>query len=109
MVHDQVRSGKMPPQDSTQPDVRQRQRFIKQLGQAIRAGKSERRGVVLRRLNRAQYNHTVNDLFSTNLRVVGLPDDNSVDGFDTVGEGLSVSAEAMQAYLQAADQVLDGV
>ena len=109
LVHDRITSGEMPPASEERPDVKQSAAFLKRLSGAILAAESRRNDVVLRRLNRHEYQNTVRDLFHTDVLVHGLPEDSSTDGFDTVGEGLAVSAEAMTAYLEAADQVLDAV
>lgn len=109
LVHDRVRAGEMPPAEADPPDPQAKKRFLGSLAENLRAGEASRSDVVLRRLNRIEYENTVRDLFFTDVNVEGLPEDATTDGFDTVGEGLAVSAEAMQAYLEAADQVLDAV
>ena len=109
LVHDRVEAGEMPPSTETQPERKQISKFTKTLAEVIVSAEAERNDVVLRRLNRHEYQQTVRDLFQTDVNVIGLPQDTSTDGFDTVGEGLAVSAEAMTAYLDAADQVLDAV
>lgn len=109
LVHDRVASGEMPPKDAEQPSTAASAAFLKTLSQSLTKAGQTQRNVVLRRLNRNEYQNTVRDLFQTNVSIHGLPEDSSTDGFDTVGEGLAVSAEAMQAYLEAADQVLDAV
>jgi hypothetical protein len=66
--------------------------------------------VVLRRLNRVEYENTVNDLLGIDARLQAiLPEDASADGFDNNGDALAVSTELMQAYLEAADAALDEV
>ncbi len=109
LVHDRVTSGEMPPSDVARPAANHSAAFLKTLANAIVKGEANRNDVVLRRLNRHEYENTVRDLFHAEVRVNELPEDSSTDGFDTVGEGLAVSAEAMTAYLEAADQVLDAV
>ena len=109
LVHDRVVAGEMPPADETRPATERVADFESLVANAIRDAESRRKDVVLRRLNRYEYENTVRDLFGTQVEVNGLAEDSSTDGFDTVGEGLAVSAEAMAAYLQAADQVLDAV
>lgn len=109
LVHDRIAAGEMPPPSSDRPDVAEATAFLKTLGSAIKQADEARSNVVLRRLNRHEYQNTVRDSFLTDVEIHGLPEDSSTDGFDTVGEGLAVSAEAMQAYLDAADQVLDAV
>ncbi|QEG00800.1 hypothetical protein Mal15_48720 [Stieleria maiorica] len=108
-VHDRVSGGEMPPPEETQPAGERSTAFLAALSSRLMEAESDRRDVVLRRLNRHEYQNTVRDLFHTAVTINGLPEDSSTDGFDTVGEGLAVSAEAMAAYLDAADQVLDAV
>ncbi|PAY15891.1 hypothetical protein CKO51_29420 [Rhodopirellula sp. SM50] len=108
-VHDRVVAGEMPPADEATPDARESASFTAALANELVAAEARRSDVVLRRLNRHEYQNTVCDLFQIQVTVNGLPDDSSTGGFDTVGEGLAVSAEAMSAYLEAADQVLDAV
>lgn len=109
LVHDRVAAGEMPPADADRPDSARTSGFLSKLATTIREADAARNDTVLRRLNRHEYQQTVRDLFLTDVEIHGLPEDSSTDGFDTVGEGLAVSAEAMQAYLDAADQVLDAV
>ena len=109
LIHDRVAAGEMPPADADQPAAGIASEFVESLAVVLNLASQSRRDVVFRRLNRQEYQNTVRDLFSTNVSIHGLPRDTSTDGFDTVGEGLAVSAEAMQTYLEAADQVLDAV
>lgn len=109
LVHDRIAAGEMPPADEERPNADQSATFLKSVSEHIVKAETRRKDVVLRRLNRYEYQSTVRDLFRTDIIVHGLPEDSSTDGFDTVGEGLAVSAEAMAAYLEAADQVLDAV
>ncbi len=109
LVHDRIVSGEMPPPEKPRPNKKDADRMLGALAKEITAADRERASVVLRRLNRQEYQNTVRDLFGIDVSIEGLPDDTSTDGFDTVGEGLAVSAEAMQAYLLAAEQVLDAV
>jgi len=62
----------------------------------------------LHRLNRAEYNNTVQDLFYTDLRPArDFPVDDTVDGFDNVASGLSMSPLLFEMYEKAADTLLD--
>ncbi|PCI95515.1 hypothetical protein COB11_01905, partial [Candidatus Aerophobetes bacterium] len=99
----------MPPSSEAKPNADQSALFVKTLAVSINKAEANRNDVVLRRLNRHEYQNTVRDIFQTEVTINGLPEDSSTDGFDTVGEGLAVSAEAMAGYLEAADQVLDAV
>lgn len=109
LAHDQVTKGKMPPAQKRQPSAAERRAFVSSLAAQLTTAAKAQSDVVLRRLNRNEYRNTVRDLFHIDIQVEGLPEDSSTDGFDNVGEGLAVSAEAMQAYLDAADQVLNAV
>jgi hypothetical protein len=64
--------------------------------------------VVLRRLNRSEYNNSVRDLLSTSLRPADrLPNDETVEGFDTVGEGLHFTLQHIEVFEQGATELVD--
>ncbi|MBM83751.1 MAG: hypothetical protein CMJ78_24605 [Planctomycetaceae bacterium] len=105
LAFDRVTSGEMPPAGESRPSKVVTSAFLKSLSSAIHTAQLRRNDVVLRRLNRIEYQNTVRDLLGVELDANGLPDDTSTDGFDTVGEGLAVSAETMQAYVEVADLV----
>jgi len=64
--------------------------------------------VVLRRLNRVEYENTVRDLLGVELNLKDLlPEDAQGNGFDNVGEALHVSSFLMEQYLLAADKALN--
>ena len=64
--------------------------------------------VVLRRLNRTEYQNTVRDLLGIDVDLKELlPLDNSAGGFDNVGEALHISSFLMDRYLDAADKALN--
>lgn len=110
LVHDRIANGEMPPRDVPRPAAGEIGQTLAIMSKAITNADLRQRGVVLRRLNRIEYENTVGDLFGIDVRVKQtLPEDSPTAGFDNVGEGLAVSAEAMQAYLRAADIVLDAV
>ncbi len=109
-VHDRMASGEMPPAEMPRPPANETSAVLKTLARALTDADRSRAQVVLRRLNRVEYENTVRDLFDVDVRLQDLlPQDTSLAGFDNVGEGLAVSAEAMQAYLKAADAALDAV
>jgi hypothetical protein len=110
LVHDRMVKGEMPPQGEPPIATAQLSTAIKTLSAALTMADRARSNVVLRRLNRNEYEATIRDLFGIEARVKNmLPQDTPTDGFDNVGEGLAVSAEAMQSYLRAADATLDAV
>lgn len=110
LIHDRINAGEMPPADSDQLPASTQSAVLTNIAAAISRADQRRRDVVLRRLNRGEYENTVRDLFDVYVQVKQLlPEDTPSAGFDNVGEGLAVSAEAMQAYLRAADATLDAV
>lgn len=107
-IYDQVEQGIMPPEEKARPGAETRAAFLYGLhGPLVEAHEAER-GTVLRRLNRQEYENTMNDLFGTRLGLVArLPEDGRVEGFDTVGEGLNLSMVHLQRYMDAARAVID--
>ncbi|XXX80728.1 DUF1592 domain-containing protein [Sorangium sp. So ce134] len=70
---------------------------------------SDRRPLVLRRLNRLEYNNTVRDLFfGTQLRPADeFPADDLGEEFSTVGSALTLSPAYVRAYERAAYALVD--
>ncbi|MES1204339.1 MAG: DUF1592 domain-containing protein [Pseudomonadota bacterium] len=65
--------------------------------------------MVLRRLNRTEYNNTVRDLLQTSLRPAdNFPDDQvGAEGFDTIGDVLDIAPAHTEQYEAAAIQLID--
>ncbi|NQV24057.1 MAG: DUF1592 domain-containing protein [Rhodopirellula sp.] len=107
---DRVADGEMPPESADQPDASSRTKFVTQLGNLLHRADLADREVILRRLNRNEYTNTVSDMFGIHVDVSRvLTDDSTENGFDNTGSTLSVSAEQLTQYVDAADQVLDQV
>lgn len=107
-IHDRIVSGEMPPKSAVQPNSAQRAGFVKELARDLTAAHDAGKGTVLRRLNRQEYQNTLNDIFGTNLKLVDrLPEDGRSHEFDNVGEALGISMVQMQRYLDGATSVLD--
>lgn len=107
-LYDRVESGEMPPAKKPRPAESERSAFLGGLSKDLTAAHLAEKGTVLRRLNRREYENTMNDLFGTNLDLAAmLPEDGRAEGFDTVGEALSLSMVQLERYLQAATAVLD--
>ncbi|MCX7418402.1 MAG: DUF1592 domain-containing protein [Planctomycetia bacterium] len=84
-------------QHAALPDAKPEE-AVKQMG---------RERVVLRRLNRTEYQNTVRDLLGIDVDLKELlPLDSSAGGFDNVGEALHISSFLMDRYLEAADKAL---
>jgi len=110
-LHDLVERGEMPPAKKERPAADLLAGFLETLHEPLHelsAADQAREGrVVLRRLNRGEYEHTLQDLLGidTPLREL-LPEDGTVEGFDTVGAALNLSAVHLERYLLAADTAL---
>ncbi|MCA8921083.1 MAG: DUF1592 domain-containing protein, partial [Planctomycetes bacterium] len=103
-----ARDGSMPPAEEPQPSRAARAAFVAALRAAlgVRAGDPGR--VTIRRLNRAEYNASVQDLLGVGLRPAdAFPRDESGHGFDTVGDALSISPLLLEKYLAAAERLVE--
>ena len=107
-IHDRIAKGEMPPPDKKQPTAGEVQTFLKAVAPPLDEGDRKLREVSLRRLNRIEYEHTVQDLLGieTDLKQL-LPEDQKAGGFDNNGRALAVSAELIEQYLAAARLALD--
>ncbi len=106
----QLRANAMPPDGEDRPSDHQREAAIAWLQEAITyidPSKPVDPGrVTVRRLNKNEYNRTVQDLFGIALEPANdFPDDNAGYGFDNIGDVLSISPLRMEQYLQAAELV----
>jgi hypothetical protein len=64
--------------------------------------------VVIRRMNRAEYDNAIRDLVGVDFKpAADFPPDDSGYGFDNIGDVLSLPPVLMEKYLAAADRVLD--
>lgn len=107
-IFDRIRDGEMPPKDETQPTKAERSAFESTLGGRLAEAHAAAKGTVLRRLNRREYQNTLNDLFGTSSKLEGmLPEDARSHEFDNVGESLGVSMTHLQRYIEAAGLVFD--
>lgn len=111
-VLNRIGAGEMPPKSKPRPpeaEVRALTDWIR--GQAAAADASRRATqgrVVLRRLNRVEYENTVRDLLGVKVHLKEqLPEDGMAEGFDNVGAALHTSSFLMERYLEAADTALN--
>jgi hypothetical protein len=109
-VRKRVGAGEMPPKQKPRPPARDVHSLTRWIDAGVRAADTRWRGegrVVLRRLNRVEYENTVRDLLGIDpdLKEM-LALDSSMDGFDNVGSALHISSFAMERYLDAADTAL---
>src|SRR3954447_18368063 len=111
-VVDRLKSGEMPPEGKPRPTEKDLQAFLDSLAPRVAAAETAAREaqgrVVLRRLNRVEYENTMRDLLGINVKLKDqLPEDGSADGFDNAGAANHTSSFLMEKYLEAADKALD--
>jgi hypothetical protein len=102
----------MPPENKPRPEEKRLQRIVKVLhGELAKfdCGDSPRPGrVTIRRLNRAEYNNTIRDLTGVKFRPADdFPSDDVGNGFDNIGDVLSMPLILVEKYLAAAESVVD--
>jgi mono/diheme cytochrome c family protein len=105
-----VQAGEMPPPGAAKPAEAAVRAFVTTIkGEFDRADATEKPDpgrVTARRLNRNEYSNTIRDLFDVQFRAEKyFPTDDSGDGFDNIGEVLSVSPVLMEKYLSAAERI----
>lgn len=105
-----LKEKEMPPTKAkNQPSAKELAAFEKLLAEQYFSVKSKLPGV-LTRLNRAEYENTINDVFFTKLEVKNhLPVDNTRDGFDNEGDKLVMSPFAMDSYFRVASGIAEKV
>ena len=111
-VIEQLQAGTMPPKEKPRPEQAELKTALDWLNGQVAAAEAANNAangrVVLRRLNRAEYQNTVRDLLLVDVDVKDLlPADTASSGFDNSAEVLHVSSFLMSSYLEAADHALD--
>ncbi len=107
-----LQAGEMPPKDSPRPTAQEVATLTDWLAPRINAAEAAARAtqgrVVTRRLNRIEYENTVNDLLGIKVSLrEQLPQDGSADGFDNAAAAHHTSSFLMEKYLEAADSALN--
>ena len=109
-----VNEQQMPPADQPQPDKGE----IAKLSSALEVELSrfdcsadQHPGrVTIRRLNKAEYNNTIRDLTGLDLNLAdSFPSDDVGEGFDNIGDVLSLPPILLEKYLDAAYLIADGI
>jgi hypothetical protein len=107
-VLERVKAGEMPPRSKPRPPEKDVRLLSDWIEGGMKTDAARRGRVVLRRLNRVEYENTVRDLLGVDADLKELLAlDSSMDGFDNVGAALHVSSFAMERYLEAADTALN--
>lgn len=105
-----VQAGEMPPSSIPKPSEEVLRTFTTAIQTAVEradaATPADPGRVVTHRLNRNEYSNTIRDLLGIDFRAEKyFPTDDSGDGFDNLGEILSVSPVLMEKYLSAAERI----
>lgn len=113
-VLEMVRFGAMPPEDAELPSDDERKSLVRSLDRTMFAVSCDLRPrpgkVTARRLNRAEYNHSIRDLFGIDLHPAdAFPSDEVGAGFDNNGDVLSLSPMLIEKYIDAAELVATNV
>ena len=105
-----LKEKEMPPRKARKkPSAKESAAFEKLLAEQYFSIKAKLPGV-LTRLNRAEYENTINDALFAKLEVKNhLPVDNTRDGFDNEGDKLVMSPYAMDAYFRVASEIAEKV
>jgi hypothetical protein len=110
-----LKAGKMPPKDEKQLTNKELETLTRWVSTAIKKAIDAQRNksgrVVLRRLNRVEYQNTMFDLLGLDMDYARdlPPDSASQDGFRNNGQSLSMSALQLEYYLDTARRALDKV
>ena len=112
-VMNQISQNGMPPEKSARRPTADeidavRSWIIAAQEHAVAASQEGAGQVVLRRLNRTEYDHTIRSVFGVDMQLAqDFPDDETDRGFDNNGRALTVSSVLMGKYLRAAQAVVD--
>jgi hypothetical protein len=109
---ERLKAGEMPPKEQPRPPANEIAALTDWIGSLATAAEAAERAtqgrVVLRRLNRIEYENTIRDLLGIHVELQDLlPADSSAAGFDNVGEALHSSSFLLEKYLEAADKALN--
>lgn len=98
--------GAMPPDDAAQPTEAERKLLVSWFNAVLTVDCDQVRDpgrVTIRRLNRPEYNNTIRDLTGLELDLAAdFPSDDVGEGFDNIGDVLSLPPLLMEKYLDAA-------
>jgi hypothetical protein len=106
-----LNSGEMPPQDEPQLDPSAKTELLDDLAQALVVARkvlADTGGAItMRRLNRREYVHTLQELLGVTATASGLPADDGAGTFDTIGAQLYVSADQIEQYHEIATTAIE--
>ena len=103
-----IRAGEMPPKGVPRPPEMDAaiQFLAGEFEKADRSVKPDPGRVTARRLNRSEYSNTIRDLLSLEFHAEqSFPTDDLGNGFDNIGDVLTVSPVLMERYMSAAARI----
>ena len=106
-----LNSGEMPPEDEPQPANAEKADFLDDLARtmvAARRALTDSGGkIAMRRLNRREYQNTIQHLLGVNIDVGSLTDGGGSGTFDTVGASQFISGDQFEQYLKLGRSAID--
>ena len=106
-----LNSGKMPPKKKKQPEEAEKADFLDDLSLTMVTARkvlSDSGGkITMRRLNKRDYQNSIESLLGVRLDTKLLPDDGSSGDFDTVGASLFLSSDKFEQYLKLGRHAID--
>lgn len=106
-AYEMLEKGDMPPKKKKQPSSAERQAMLGWLDASL-SKHDPPGGTVLRRLNREEYENTVQEILGIPFTAPeSFPSDLEFHGFDNVGEGLVLSPPLMAQYFEIATAAAD--
>jgi hypothetical protein len=113
LISGRLRKQEMPPADEPQPTAAEKNLLLAWVERDVLAvdcgGQGDPGHVTLRRLNKAEYDNTIRDLFGIDhfTPADDFPADDAGYGFDTNGDTLTLSPLLLEGYLKAAERVTE--
>src|SRR4051812_4445928 len=107
-IVDKLRAGEMPPKPIPRPkELDAVIQFVQsEFDKADRNTKPDPGRVTARRLNRSEYTNTIRDLLAVDFRAEkSFPTDDLGNGFDNIGDVLTISPVLMEKYLSASANI----
>ena len=108
VILSKLRAGEMPPKGIPRPaQLDAAIHYIEtEFDKADRNTKTDPGRVTARRLNRSEYSNTIRDLLAVDFRAEqSFPTDDLGNGFDNIGDVLSVSPLLVEKYMAAAQRI----
>jgi len=100
----------MPPNEEAQPSANEREllaSWIKIGPFGIDPKNPDPGKLTIQRLNRIEYHNTINDLLGIDFNTLDIfPADDSGEGFDNIGDVLTISPMLLEKYLDAANAIV---